>query len=88
MKYYLVDLRCGTCGVIFASSARPVPEDKAPEYEAMYRERGPAKFQRCKNGCPVASPLGIAPAGRQNLNQIVHKTVIPNDELREFGLMA
>lgn len=87
-KYYIVDLRCGTCGVIFASTSSPVPDTKAGEYEQMFRERGPQKFQTCKNKCPVSSPLGIVPSGRTNLNQVVHKTLIPNEELKEFGLMA
>jgi hypothetical protein len=87
-KYYIVDLRCGTCGVIFASTSRPVKASEAGEYEAMFKERGPAKFPTCKNRCPVTSMIGIVPAGKTNLNQVVHKTIIPNEELKEFGLMA
>lgn len=88
VKYFIVDLRCGTCGAIFASTSRPVPEVKVVEYEQMFKERGPGKFQRCKNKCPVAGLLGIAPAPRTNLNQVVHKSIVPEEELKEFGLMA
>jgi hypothetical protein len=88
MRYYLVDLRCGTCGVIFASTMRPVEENKAAEYEQMFKERGPSKFQQCKNKCPVTGILGIAPAPRTNLNQVVHKSIVPADELKDFGLIS
>ena len=88
MKYYIVDLRCGTCGAIFASTSRPVPEHKTAEYEKMFKERGPSKFQLCKNKCPVTGILGLAPAPKTNENQIVHKSIVPTEELKEFGLMA
>lgn len=67
---------------------RPVPEDKTEEYASMFRERGPMKFQQCKNKCTRNSPLGVLAPDRKNLNQIIQKTIIPNDELKEFGLMA
>lgn len=50
-KWFLVELRCGGCGIIFCRTSEPVRESKVPEYEGMFMDKGPHTFQQCKNKC-------------------------------------
>lgn len=86
-KYYLVDLRCGKCGLIFAQTSDPVPERKVEEYENMFREKGPLRFQQCRNKCPRTAINGgiILPAqGPYNYNQKIVRTHIPAMDLEKM----
>lgn len=83
--YYLVELRCGACGIVFASSARPLITEKADELEAMFRKNGPLKFQRCKNGCSAAHPLlGNVPARDKNWNQKLIRERLTKEDLEAW----
>lgn len=91
-RFYLVELRCATCGVIFCSSMTPVHHHKVDEYKRMFEAKGPERFIQCKNKCPRwkqgAQPPIESPFRQPiNTNQKVEITEIPAQELRERGLM-
>lgn len=94
-NYYLVDVRCGTCGVIFATSSEPLRKDKAEEMSNLFKALGPHKYVQCKNKCPRQDQRPgaiIIPESPnkppKNMNQIVHMTLVPDQELKERGLMG
>lgn len=76
-KFFIVELRCGGCGLIFCSSAEPVRESKVEEYEQLFLDKGPYRFQQCKNKCSHGklqkdgSYLAMAPSmGNQNIKVV------------------
>jgi hypothetical protein len=91
-RYYLVELRCGSCGLIFIGSGQPMASYKVEEYKNMFKAKGPERFVQCKNRCqrwPVLEGRPVESPYRQpvNTNQTVVVTEIPAAELRSRGLM-
>lgn len=80
-RYYIVELRCGSCGIVFAAATSPVREDKVEEYEKMFLAKGPEKFVQCKGGCTRMDPkTGLEVPGK-NLNLRVIKAQLGPEEL-------
>jgi hypothetical protein len=81
-QYFLVELRCGTCGLIFAAGKGPLSQTQADELAGMFREKGPQKYQQCKNRCPrqAQGPAALIMPASGNYNQRVIKTWIPPDD--------
>lgn len=82
-KWFTVDLRCGTCGAIFCATRKPVREHKVVEYVDMFLAKGPTRFIRCKNRCPITSqdplkPQDPALLGNQN-QKIVTAEFFPKE---------
>lgn len=92
-RYYIVELRCATCGIIFCNSSGVVPQHQVQEYVDMFTTKGPDKFVQCKNRCP-RNKAGEPPLIEskfhppKNMNQVVIVTPVPDAELRGQGLMA
>lgn len=91
-SYYLVELRCGTCGLIFASSRDPLAPAQADDMEKFFLARGPERYRQCKNRCTRKHPLLNLPetreSGPMNYNQQVLRTVVPYAELKARGLAS
>ena len=91
-QYYIVELRCGTCGIIFAASKDPLPTDKADELSELFKKKGPSAYRQCKNRCTRKHPYFVMPedknSGPMNYNQKVVKTIVPYNELKMRGLAS